>query len=201
MDPVVVGAGPAVEKTWPDICMASGEPVWFLHPERTTIRPADLRVHLARVCRYHGALDWSVLQHLALCVELAERLDYRAGLVPYVAAHDLHEAVVGDLATHLKRLVPVFADIEHAWEGHVHRSLGLAWLPPQSIRDDVKHIDKIAIAVEMWGHQHVMASGVAERRGVTIIQPMYAAFAAIQRLNEDACWRVLCRALPALGDG
>ena len=60
--------------------MASGEGVWFEHPERTRILPMDLRVHLSRLCRYNGALDWSVLQHLALCVELGTLYSYRPGV-------------------------------------------------------------------------------------------------------------------------
>lgn len=192
-------AAPSAERTWPDICMASGEPVWFLTPDRTRILPADLRVHLPRVIRYNGALGWSVLQHLALCVELAERLGFPTPAIPYIAAHDLHEAVVGDLPTHMKRLLPAFKEIEDAWEAHVHRSLGLEWPVPESIRASVKRIDQIALALEMTCLRHAMAEGVATRRGVLVGEDMRVAFAMIARLDDDALWRVVCRALPALG--
>jgi hypothetical protein len=198
--PVLWGEGAPAVRTHPDICMASGEPVWFLYPERTTVRPADLRAHLARVCRYNGALPWTDLQHLALCCEISAR-GYVADALPYVAAHDLHEAVVGDLPTHLKKLLPGWKAIEDGWEAHVHRSLGLAWPVPEDIRVTVKQIDRIALCVEMDGLGHVMAAGCAERRGVVVTEEMRSAFRAISRLTDDGCWRVLCRALPALGEG
>jgi hypothetical protein len=190
--------GANVERAWPDICMASGEPVWFREPHRTVVRPADLRAHLPRVIRYNGALPWSVLQHLALCVELAEALGFPTPAVPYIAAHDLHEAVVGDLPTHLKQLVPAFRDIEDAWEAHVHRSLGLDWPVPEPVRASVKRVDQIALAVEMACMGHAMAEGVAARRHVVVLPLMREAFAAVAGLTDDARWRVLCRVIPAL---
>jgi hypothetical protein len=190
-----------VARTWPDICMASGEQVWFLEPHRTRILPADLRVHLPRVYRYNGALPWHDLQHLALCVDLAEVLGFPFPAVPYIAAHDLHEAVVGDLPTHMKRLLPGWKEIEHAWEAHVHRSLGLDWPVPEPIQASVKRIDAIALAVEMECMGHVMAAGVAQRRGVVLGVVARAAFERVALLSDDALWQVLCQALPVLEEG
>lgn len=189
-----------LERDWPDICMASGEPVWFLYPERTRVLAADLRVHLPRVIRYNGALPWSDLQHLALCVGLADLLGFPTSARPYIAAHDLHEAVVGDLPTHLKRLVPAYKDIEHAWEAHVHRSIGLEWPVPEDIAWSVKRIDQVALCVEMDCMGHAMASGVATRRGVVVSPFMREVFARVAELSDEVLWERVCAALPGLSE-
>lgn len=187
-----------IVKDWPDICMASGEPVWFLYPERTRIRAADLQTHLARECRYNGALPWSVLQHLALCVELARHAAVAAAHLPYVAAHDLHEAVVGDLPTHLKRLLPAFAPIEDAWEAHVHRSMGLSYPPEPEVKAAVKRIDHLALALEMDRFGHAMAVGVAERRGLVVTADVRDIIASVANRDQAACWAGVAALLPAL---
>mgnify|MGYP001600638708 CR=1 FL=1 len=99
--------------------------VWFLEPERTLVRLQDLRKPLATQRRYGGGYDVTVLAHLALCTALSSdssRL-HRA----YAAAHDLHEAIVIDVPSSLKPLLPDYREIEDAWAAHVHRSVGLAW--------------------------------------------------------------------------
>lgn len=186
------------DKTWPDICTASGRGVWFLHPERTVIDPADLREHLPRVCRYNGALPWSDLQHLALCVLLARCESYASETLAYVAAHDLHEAYIGDLPTHMKRHLSGWREIEAAWEKHTHESLGLRWPLDEHVKKSVKAIDKVALCVEMDRMGHVMAEGVAQRRGVTVDDGMRSVFNTVLRLTDSERWDILVEAIPSL---
>lgn len=189
-----------VLKTWPDASMASGEPVWYQYPERTRIFPEDLYVHLSREYRYHGALPWTVLQHLALCVRLGHHFKVDAEAIPYIAAHDLHEAVVGDLATHLKNLIPIFKVIEDNWEAHIHRNLGLEHPTPNHIREAVKYVDNQALSLEMHMMGHALAEGVGERRGFVATEELRQVWGDVSQLSDGRCWAVLCNALPALSD-
>jgi hypothetical protein len=139
-----------------DFVLASGRCVWLLEPARTEIIWSDLLIHTTRICRYSGARHWTVLQHLALCVRLAEiyHPDDRV-VAGYAGAHDLHEAVVGDMQPSMKRLLPDYKRcIETPWELHVHRSLRLAWPPDEELAAKVKDIDHVALAVEMEALKH-----------------------------------------------
>ena len=150
----------------PDGMTASGVPIWFLHPERTEIRPHDIRTALARICRYGGHWNYSVLQHLALCVELAKRRALgwglfstsRATLITAMAVHDMHEAYVGDVPTFLKRAIgKAYTDIEDRWEDHVHKSIGIE-IPTPELKPLVKLLDRHARAIEMAVVRHPFAA-------------------------------------------
>lgn len=134
---------------------SAGHHMHYLYPEKTPIDLRDLRVHLARQCRYGGALDWSVLKHLALCVRLHDRFFRGLGSLPYVAAHDLHEAYVGEWPTGLKQVLPGFHAIDKAWHEWVHRSFSLE---PGQFAEVVDYIDAYALAVEMEMLGHVFAA-------------------------------------------
>lgn len=156
------------ERDRPTGITRTGQSVFHADPSRTVVSMADVVPALSRLYRYNGALNWTVLQHLVLCVELLDHEDPwnerpslgeldRELVGRYVAAHDVHEAYVGDLVTGLKQLLPGWREIEAAWEGHVHRALGLAWPVPEDIAQVVKRIDVTALAVEMrtLGHPAV----------------------------------------------
>lgn len=165
----------AVEKFgFPDVCTASGQPVWYLHPERTLVVEEDLRDQCHRTGRYTGAVRWSVLEHSALTVLLARKhLDFFVRLLSQgqrtlpsicymapevfeveflrrVAVHDLHEYVCLDVPGPMKKLLPGYRErIENPWADHVHA----AWGIPYPARDSewgrlVKLVDKRALWVE-----------------------------------------------------
>jgi hypothetical protein len=152
--PPEYGAQPAPIHT------ATGRHVWYLEPSRTAVVEQDLYAHLSRQCRYAGAVEWTVLQHLALCVELAR--PYGPDVMAYAAAHDLHEAYVPDLPWALARLLPGYAELSNAWEQHVHTSVGLEWPPPVAIEERVKRIDILAVHLEV----HAVPSSVAIRQAL-----------------------------------
>lgn len=138
----------------------SGVTVDYEDIESTEIRGDDLRIHLTRLCRYNGAVEFSVLQHLALCALLAEK--WGPVVKGYAAAHDLHEAYTGDLNGKIKRL-PWLADLwlefESRWAAHVHRSMGLPWPLPEQVQDMVDAIDHRALFVETFtcgGHENLV---------------------------------------------
>lgn len=144
---------------------ATGAEIHYLEPERTPIREEDLRVHLARVRRYAGAYEITVLQHLALCVELAQAAGASDCLLTYVAAHDLHEAYVGDLPTGLKQCLPDFQRLEELWEARVHHALGLGWPLHDKVAEAVKGVDHRALVVEMTHVEHPLLEIAAGQCG------------------------------------
>lgn len=131
-----------------------GQMVHFLEPGKTKVEAVDLAVHLDRICRYTGAIEVSVLEHLAFCVVLARAMGCDAEALAYIAAHDLHEAYVGDMSGPMKQVLPEFKRrIEDPWAAHVHRSLGLQWPVPDAARREVEMADWMALCVEAEAHQ------------------------------------------------
>ena len=140
----------------------SGKEVWFAQPERTAlVLREDFGPTLARMYRYGAALgNVTVLDHLALGVALVDVLctpaldEDLATLRAYFAAHDLHEAIVIEVPSPLKALLPEYQEIEDLWEAHTHRSIGLGWPRHPDIARIVGFLDRRASAVEMVAMAH-----------------------------------------------
>ena len=149
--PCAIHSGPS--HLAPDYHMGvSGEPVYFADPSRTAVIWHDL-VCLDKQHRFLGQAGTRVLRHLGVCVAIAQKRGYPVRVVGLAAAHDLHEAYIGDFPGPLKRHLPRLAAIEDAWHAHVHRSLGLA-LPTNEETALVKDIDEAALRVEAWSTGH-----------------------------------------------
>lgn len=169
----------------------TGEPIIYAEPEATTIYPMDLYRALSRTCRYGGHLEWSVLQHLGLCVQIAEGLQYSTRSTAYVAAHDFAEAYVGDIPAGLKQCLPAYREIEARWEAHTHPSIGLLWPPSEELEDLIKRVDYRALAVEMaclgWG-DWPPAVRTVDATGGDIWPSERMAFRAICELEPLEIW-------------
>lgn len=146
----------------PDMIMTvSGEPVWFLEPERSTIHWEDVSLYLTNLNRYNGGCRWSLAKHLVLCVrmvdlywpgeETPDKAQYKAKLRRWLAAHDIHEIYVGDMVSGLKMHMPEFKAVEKTWEQKVHAWLGLE-MPTDYDKLYVDTIDKDAVVLETWLH-------------------------------------------------
>jgi len=142
-----------VKQAFP-IATATGQPVWYDDPSKTEILADDLRIQLARIRRYGGAIDVTVLQHTALCVELARAAGVDANILCFVAAHDLHEAYILDLPTPMKAFLVGYAEMEEAWAQRVHEALGLGWPLHPKIAEVVKMVDRWSLSVEMAWCEH-----------------------------------------------
>ena len=105
---------------------ASGQPFWPLDPRVEEVRLHDIAAHLARICRFNGALrdsveHYSVAQHSVLVswhVPVAYALE---GLL-----HDAAEAYTGDMIKPLKSGVPGFVEIANNIDRVVRERFGLA---------------------------------------------------------------------------
>lgn len=133
---------------------STGQPIDYSNPSLTEVLWDDIEVQLDREVRYGGARDINVLTHSALCVELGKAYGLPKPALGYIAAHDLHEYVVGDVPSALKALLPEYHRIEELWAAHVHTSLGLAWPVSPELAAVVKHVDRRALVVEMAASDH-----------------------------------------------
>ena len=167
--------------------------VWFLEPERTLVRLQDLRKPLATQRRYGGGYDVTVLAHLALCTALSSdssRL-HRA----YAAAHDLHEAIVIDVPSSLKPLLPDYREIEDAWAAHVHRSVGLPWPLLPGAEHHVQRIDVLAGLIEMTQVGHPSVRVQSERMGREATMEENETWGWWYTASEDEQWELVSEAV------
>lgn len=130
--------------------LPSGQILDLADPASVVVVDVDLRTGVTNGRRYAGQLDVSVLAHLALCVMLGRLRRLPTEDIAHLAAHDLHEAYVGDLIYTWKRAVPAIVDVERQWHAHVLEALGLDGPIPAS----VKSVDSRAVAVEAWTWEH-----------------------------------------------
>lgn len=178
-----------------DLHTATGLPLWYLEPHRTPVRPEDLRIHCTHARRYAGAINVPLLLHLAICVTIARSLGYPDDVIRAVAAHDLHEAYVGDIPTRLKRyLGESWREIEDVWERRVHAAFGLE-VPTGDIYNAVKHVDLMALELEMAIFKHPAAPMTAGRVGIDVYVPFYWEIHWLSRLPPAAWWSTAAAAL------
>ncbi len=143
----------------PDACHMtswSNQKIYFDKPWLYTVTQLDIVRYGIGQRRYNGGIDWSIMQHHALCLELArvffnESPDLKI-IEGYVAVHDEHEGVVGDMTSGLKKFCPGFKEIEVLWERHFHNSQGL-WYKYRPLKE-VKWIDMRALELEMHYLEH-----------------------------------------------
>ena len=143
----------------------TGQNVRFLTPGRTEVVWDDLMFALGNEVRFGGHVPWTVLQHTGLVVKLAIAEGCTKEELAYAAAHDLHEAYVGDVPAPLKEVLPEFQLIEDSWMKHVHESLKLKWPVPAHIEDVVKEIDYRALVIEAKRFSYSLAAELEEKWG------------------------------------
>jgi hypothetical protein len=98
-------------------------------PESADVHVEDVAHHLARVCRFGGAVDgfYSVASHT---LYVSKCLEAR-GNSPYVVAagllHDSAEAYLGDVVSGLKRMMPDYKKLEARWEDRLQAHFDIRW--------------------------------------------------------------------------
>lgn len=113
----------------------------FLSPEATPLDVEDIAYSLSNLCRFTGHTSefYSVAQHAVLVSYLVD---------PHHAFHALHhddvEAVMGDVSSPLKGLLPQYKELETRIEAEIFKQLGL----PPEIPFEVKQADLMVLRTE-----------------------------------------------------
>jgi len=124
---------------------STGTLVDIAKPDPSSIHIVDIAHHLARICRFNGAVQYpySVAQHSLMVSELVHSEHALPGLL-----HDAAEAYLGDISTPVKALLgPAYADLERRWNLAIGERFGLgAQLADQ--HPAIKAADDRALATE-----------------------------------------------------
>jgi hypothetical protein len=134
----------------PDMRLSNGKPIWYCVPEKTPLILDDLKSPVLNIRRYNGGSDWTLAQHLALGILLASSSEVKT----YFAMHDLHEAILGDIVTGLKKYIPDFEVLESRWENYFIKIFLQNNFPSEQIRREVKMLDLHCLKLEMYCLNH-----------------------------------------------
>ena len=123
---------------------SSGLPFWPMAPRIEDVRVQDIAEHLARLCRFNGALrfdveHYSVAQHCSLC---SDNVPPEYALEALL--HEAAEAYVGDRIKPLKQLMPDHERAERRIEELIRLKFGL----PLKKSAAVKEADYRAVLTE-----------------------------------------------------
>jgi 5'-deoxynucleotidase YfbR-like HD superfamily hydrolase len=112
-----------------------------LDPRVEEIDTLDIAHALAMKCRFGGHCDkfYSVAQHSVLVSWIVPDEDRLWALL-----HDAAEAYVSDVPRPVKRMVPIFSEMEDKILKVVAEKYGLSWPMPAS----VKHADNVLLVTE-----------------------------------------------------
>ncbi len=132
-------------KPW--IQTVSGKAIDLARPDPSQIDPRDLIHGVAHLCRFTGHVDrfYSVAEHSVQAWMWAGRLGLPTEVCRQALAHDLHEAITGDVASPIKRVLgDTWRRFEGSVEYAVRRRLGL----PRVFAPIVRRIDTSLLLVE-----------------------------------------------------
>lgn len=92
-----------------------GSSIDFNEEVLTECNLENLLTCIGRERRYSNVIDWTVLQHSMACGIATNALyPYNAPLIQYAYFHDLHEAVMRDFPSPLKKIIgKTFYDVEN----------------------------------------------------------------------------------------
>jgi len=130
-------------KCAPTILTSDGVYFNLLEPERSAgqVSVRAIAHALSNVARFagHASRHYSVAQHSVYCAMLVPEPDRLAALM-----HDVAEAIIGDVATPLKQLLPDYREIERRVEHAFFKRFGL----PTELPASVKAADLAMLATE-----------------------------------------------------
>ncbi len=170
------------------ILTVSGKYFDLLDPRSDDFRIEDIAHALSKICRFTGHCRefYSVAQHSVQVSHTVPRQHALAGLL-----HDAVEAFIGDVATPLKRLLPMYVEIEKRIEKCINESFGLPAVAPPEIKELIKSADLRLLATEKrdllppnsgtWG---IIADVEPLTYPIRAMDPRMAEYAFLARYDE-----------------
>lgn len=133
-----------------EIETASGRYVDLRNPDPSTITLEDVATGLANTCRFNGQVQfYSVAQHVVICAQRAQRLDYGPDIQLAALHHDDAEAFLGDVTRPLKSLLqPAYGELSDQMDDAIIEALGLPWGGDALNIPEVKALDNWALMLE-----------------------------------------------------
>jgi len=116
----------------------SGRMLDLSTPIPDDIHLEDIAHHLARVCRFGGAVDeyYSVASHSVYVARIVEaNPDLNQSYVRAALLHDATEAYLGDMVSGLKRLNAPYKALERQWARVVEKRFGVTFEGCPIIKD------------------------------------------------------------------
>lgn len=146
----------------------------------------DIPHYLPRITRYNGGVPWVLLNHLCLCPMMAEESGDPL-VETLLAAHDIHEMIVGDMVSGLKRHCSGYPEIEDIWARHVHQLLNLPF-PERGteLYAAVDRFDKRAVVIETYHYAPAIYDFLVGECGLPIPTPYELdCFRDVLRMSDE----------------
>lgn len=141
---------------------ASGAYFDYADPNVDDLQLEGLVLALSKICRFNGHTlqSYNVAQHSYVCSLLAPN-EYKMEAL----LHDLHESVIGDMPSPLKKIIPEYSAYEEKIAGLFRSKFGL----PVKTSNVVAEIDRLMLFWEKrdivgrprddWGESPMVPSG------------------------------------------
>lgn len=172
-----------MEQTKSCISIVGGQFFDLLSPSTSEYDIYSIAIPLSNLCRYTGHVTkfYSVAEHSVLVSKIVPPKYALEGLL-----HDASEAFVGDVSSPLKKLLPVYKDIEDEVQKDIAKRFSLVYPFPEEIHKADKQLywserKIIAPAVDTLWHKEFRASRKVEPQGWS---PSIARKKFISRFNE-----------------
>lgn len=120
----------------PYIRLRSGHKAYFLDPRVSDLDLEDIAYHAAGLNRYTGGSRISIAQHMVTGYHMAKRFYPTATLLPArILIHDVAEAIIGDVSSPLKSLLPDYRRIEADWDKLVEERFNLTFVGDPLVKE------------------------------------------------------------------
>lgn len=125
--------------------VGNGNLISVLNPKPEDIDINTIASSLAKQCRFNGHCSrmYTVAEHSVRGTNIAYK-DYGPSVAREFLLHDATEAYLGDMIRPLKRLIPMFSEIEQGFWGAISQRFNLPYIHSAEVHD----IDNIMVTWE-----------------------------------------------------
>ena len=128
----------------------SGQKFWPADPREDEIVIEDIAHALSLLCRGNGHVKhfYSVGQHSIYCAKEARLRGYSARVQLSCLLHDGSEAYISDITRPVKRMMPLYLEMEELLQGAIEKKYGLGGLSDEE-KNQVKLVDDTILRYEL----------------------------------------------------